>query len=212
MANYEPEGELVSTPPSIPPNVNSPSMIIHGTYISLRPLQLSDAPALYHSLSGPENDGLWTYLPGGPFPDLEAFTNHIAFLCQRTMFFPFALLSKNPAHIPSALKDATGEEEGVPVGVTTLMCIEPAHHRIEIGHVVYSSLLQRSAASTEVSYLLMKLAFDQLGYKRVEWKCNDRNNPSMKAAERLGFTYEGTFRRHLVVKGRRRDTAWYSTV
>lgn len=103
-------------------------------------------------------------------------------------------------------------QEGVPVGVTCLMSIVPEHHRIEIGHVVYSSLLQRSPATTEASYLLMKLCFEELGYERVEWKCNDRNLPSMKAAERLGFVYEGTFRRHLVVKGKRRDTAWYSVV
>jgi RimJ/RimL family protein N-acetyltransferase len=210
MADHEPDGEVVSTTPSITPDANSPSMILNGTYITLRPLQLTDAPALFHSLGGPSNATLWKYLPGGPYPDLESLTKAIAVLCERTTFFPFAILSKNPTHIPSPL-DSQIPSEGVPIGVTCLMSIVPEHHRIEIGHVVYSALLQRSPATTEASYLLMKLCFE-LGYERVEWKCNDRNVPSMKAAGRLGFVYEGTFRRHLVVKGKRRDTAWYSVV
>lgn len=121
------------------------------------------------------------------------------------MFFPYVLLSKNPAHVPANLTIPL-PEEGLPVGVTTLMSISPANHVLEIGHVVYSPRLQRSAASTEATYLLMKYAFEELGYQRVEWKCNDRNLPSSRAAVRLGFVYEGTFRRHMVVKGRRRDT------
>jgi RimJ/RimL family protein N-acetyltransferase len=210
MADHEPDGEVVSTNLSITPDANFPSMILNGTYITLRPLQISDGPALFHSLGGPENAALWKYIPSGPYPDLESFAKAIAALCERTFFFPFVILCKNTSHIPPQLRNQI-PNEGVPVGVTCLMSIVPEHHRIEIGHVVYSSLLQRSPATTEASYLLMKLCFE-LGYERVEWKCNDRNVPSMKAAERLGFVFEGTFRRHLVVKGKRRDTAWYSLV
>ncbi|TVY30624.1 Uncharacterized protein LHYA1_G001203 [Lachnellula hyalina] len=211
MAAHEPEGDPVSTIPSITPSIDSPLSTLHGQYITLRPLQLSDAPLLYHSLGGPSNASLWTYLPTDPFLDLESFTAHIEFLCTGTVFIPFVLLSHNPAHIPPALSSAI-PSEGVPVGVTALLSIVPAHHTIEIGHVLYSPLLQRSTASTETSFLLMKLCFEELRYERVEWKCNDRNKPSMNAAKRLGFRYEGTFRRHLVVKGRRRDTAWFSVV
>lgn len=213
MTNHEPEGDAVSTTPSVSPDASSPSMIINGDYISIRPLQLTDAPALYHSLCGSGSESLWKYLPEGPFSDLESFSKHMSYLCQRAPFFPFVLLSKNPSQIPPPLEYEVKEEgEGIPVGLTTLMSDAPAHHRIEIGHVVYSTLLQRSPASTEATYLLLKLCFENLGYTRVEWKCNDKNQPSMKAAERLGFVYEGTFRRHMVVKGRRRDTAWYSVV
>jgi RimJ/RimL family protein N-acetyltransferase len=211
MASFEPEGDPVSTTPSIKPDVNSPSMILHGECITLRPLQVTDAPQLFYSLAGPGNEALWTYIAAEPPMDLNSFTERIVFLCERTIFFPFVLLSTNLSHIPASLRSSI-PPEGIPVGVTTLMSIVPVHHSIEIGHVVYSQLLQRSAASTEASYLLMRLAIEELGYERVEWKCNDRNEPSMKAAVRLGFRYEGTFRRHLVVKGRRRDTAWYSAV
>ncbi|TVY53030.1 Uncharacterized protein LCER1_G003892 [Lachnellula cervina] len=215
MATDEPEGDPVSTTPSITPSIDSPLTTLHGHHITLRPLQPSDTPLLYPSLAGPSNAALWTYLPSDPILDLDSFTTYIEFMCTRTIFFPFVLLSRNPAHFPPALSLSLSSPippEGIPVGITTLMSIVPAHHTIEIGHVLYSPLLQRSAASTEASFLLLKLCFEELRFERVEWKCNDRNLPSAKAAKRLGFSYEGTFRRHMVVKGRRRDTAWFSVV
>ncbi|KAI2935664.1 hypothetical protein CBS147321_8856 [Aspergillus niger] len=101
---------------------------------------------------------------------------------------------------------------GKAIGYISLLRITPAQWTVEIGHVMFSSVLQRTPAATEAIYLLARYAFEQLHYRRVEWKCNSLNAPSMKAAQRLGFAYEGTFRQHMVVKGRNRDTAWFAMV
>ena len=90
------------------------------------------------------------------------------------------------------------------------MRIDPANRVIEVGNILYTPALQRTPGATEAQYLLARYIFDELGYRRYEWKCNDLNAPSRRAALRFGFTYEGTFRQHLIVKGRNRDTAWYS--
>jgi RimJ/RimL family protein N-acetyltransferase len=90
------------------------------------------------------------------------------------------------------------------------MSIVPQHRVIEVGHIVFTAALQRTTAATEAIYLLARYAFDELGYRRLEWKCNSENEPSRRAAVRFGFTYEGTFRQHMIIKGRNRDTAWYS--
>ena len=96
------------------------------------------------------------------------------------------------------------------VGIATLMEIRPAMRVIEVGHIVYSPALQRTPLATEAQYLLARYVFETLGYRRYEWKCNALNAPSRRAAERFGFTFEGIFRQHLIVKGRNRDTAWFS--
>src|SRR5207249_2950540 len=96
------------------------------------------------------------------------------------------------------------------IGIATLMEIRPAMRVIEMGSIVYSPLLQRTPLATEAQYLLARYAFETLGYRRYEWKCNALNAPSRRAALRLGFTFEGIFRQHQIVKGRNRDTAWYS--
>ena len=95
-------------------------------------------------------------------------------------------------------------------GIVTLMEIRPAMQVIEMGNIVYSPALQRTPAATEAQYLAAAYVFDTLRYRRYEWKCNDLNAPSRRAALRLGFTYEGIFRQHMIIKGRNRDTAWYS--
>ncbi len=99
---------------------------------------------------------------------------------------------------------------GQPLGLLGLMEIRPAMRVVEVGNVLYSPALQRTGASTEAQYLLARYAFDDLGYRRYEWKCNALNAPSIAAARRLGFVYEGIFRQHMIVKGRNRDTAWFS--
>ena len=99
---------------------------------------------------------------------------------------------------------------GVVSGWLTLMDIQPGNAAIELGHIWFAPRMQRTRASTEAMFLLMRLAMDELGYRRLVWKCNALNAPSRRAAERLGFTYEGTLRAHLVVKGRLRDTAFLS--
>ncbi len=99
---------------------------------------------------------------------------------------------------------------GAPVGYQTLMRIDAANRAIEIGNVLYTPTMQRTIGATEAQYLFAAYVFDTLGYRRYEWKCNDLNGPSKRAAVRLGFTFEGVFRQHLIVKGRNRDTAWFS--
>ena len=97
-------------------------------------------------------------------------------------------------------------------GRQTLMRIDPANGVIEIGNIYWGPLMSRKPAATEAQFLFMQYAFDELGYRRYEWKCNNRNEPSKRAAERFGFTFEGVFRQHMVVKGENRDTAWYSII
>ncbi len=99
---------------------------------------------------------------------------------------------------------------GGPVGYQTLMRIDPANRVVEVGNVLYTPAMQRTIGATEAQYLFAAYVFDGLGYRRYEWKCNDLNAPSKRAAQRLGFAFEGVFRQHVIVKGRSRDTAWYS--
>src|SRR5262249_19517403 len=97
-------------------------------------------------------------------------------------------------------------------GVASFLRIDPAHGVIEVGHINYSPRLQRTTAATEAMYLMMRRVFDELGYRRYEWKCDALNAPSRRAAERFGFTFEGIFRQAVMYKGRNRDTAWYSII
>ncbi|EJM04924.1 acetyltransferase, ribosomal protein N-acetylase [Pseudomonas sp. GM16] len=133
-------------------------------------------------------------MPYGPFPERSTFdawlNNHAA--ASDPYFF-------------SVVDRTSGQVQGI----LSLMSIVPAQGRIEIGHVTFGAPMQRSPRSTEAVYLLAKYSFD-LGYRRLEWKCNNGNARSKYAAERLGFSFEGVFRQHMVVKGQNRDTAWYS--
>ena len=96
------------------------------------------------------------------------------------------------------------------MGYQTLMRIEPVHRVIEVGNILYTPAMQRTIGATEAQYLFARHVFDDLGYRRYEWKCNDLNAPSKRAALRYGFAFEGVFRQHMIVKGRNRDTAWFA--
>ncbi len=137
---------------------------------------------------------MWTYLPYGPFADFAAYRGWIE----------AKWLGNDP--LLFALVDAASHQA---VGVASYLRIDPPAGSIEVGHLGYSPLLQRTPAATEAMFLLMAQAF-ALGYRRYEWKCDALNEPSRAAALRLGFTFEGLFRQATVVKGRNRDTAWYS--
>lgn len=137
---------------------------------------------------------LWTYLPVGPFPTRE---EHLALLAENAMSTEF--------HHYAVVVPGHGA-----VGTLSLMRVNPSEGSIEIGWVCFSPVLQRTTASTEAQYLLMRHAMDDLGYRRLEWKCDHLNAPSRAAAERLGYTFEGTFRNATVYKGRSRDTDWFS--
>jgi RimJ/RimL family protein N-acetyltransferase len=168
--------------------------VIPGTRVRLEPLDPARHAADLHaaSLGDPR---LWDHLPYGPFADVEALREHLARQAA----------SEDPLFF--AVVDA---ETGRAAGVVTYMRIEPAHGCIEIGHIWFGGPLQRTPAATETIYLLARHAFDDLGNRRLEWKCDAANARSRRAAERFGFTFEGVFRQHQIVKGRNRDTAWYA--
>jgi RimJ/RimL family protein N-acetyltransferase len=163
--------------------------------MTLRPVApASDAATLYRISHAPAGDPeIWTYLPDGPFADVAAYRE----------WLEAASGSADP-HFYTVVAD------GRPAGVVSLLAIEPAHGTIEIGHVWFGPALQRTPAATEAIFLLARHAFDDLGYRRLEWKCNALNAASRRAAERFGFRYEGTFAQHRVFKGRNRDTAWFA--
>ncbi|MGZ9665499.1 GNAT family N-acetyltransferase [Pseudomonas fluorescens] len=170
--------------------------LLEGRFIRLERLDPArHGDQLFAALEGPGADPkLWDYLPYGPFPERTAFdawlNNHAA--ASDPYFF-------------SVVDRASGQVQGL----LSLMSIVPAQGRIEIGHVTFGAPMQRSPKSTEAVFLLAKYSFE-LGYRRLEWKCNNSNARSRYAAERLGFSFEGVFRQHMVVKGQNRDTAWYS--
>ena len=182
--------EVDSTPRSLPARVP-----IRGQYVSLEPLHRRHAAELWQAATGA--DASWTYLGYGPFPSREAMARHVMELA--TTHDPM-LWAVRPV--------STGEASGW----MALLDIQPRNAAIELGNIWFGPRLQRTRAATEAIFLLLKTAADDLGYRRLVWKCNALNAPSRRAADRLGFTYEGRHRMHMVTKGRQRDTDWYSIV
>jgi RimJ/RimL family protein N-acetyltransferase len=151
-------------------------------------------PALWEAIKG--HDELWTYMRCGPFADETAFRKFMHERETRAGRVAYALLDK----------------QGAVKGSFCLMEIRPADRIIEVGSVFYAPSVQRSAFGTEAQYLLMRYVFEELNYRRYEWKCNALNIKSRRAALRYGFTFEGVFRQDAIVKGRNRDTAWFSII
>lgn len=172
------------------------SRTLEGRFVRLEKLDAArHADDLWAALQGPDADPkLWDYLPYGPFNQRSEFD---------------AWLERHAADQDPWFYSVVDQQSGITQGVISLMSIVPAHGRIEIGHVTFGAAMQRTPKSTEAIYLLAKETF-ALGNRRLEWKCNANNARSKRAAERFGFSYEGTFRQHMVVKGVNRDTAWYS--
>jgi RimJ/RimL family protein N-acetyltransferase len=163
---------------------------LSGRYVSLRPVQPHDAEALFEAS---RDAAIWTYLPYGPYATLDDFRGRVAEMIadDDTLYFTIRV-------------------NGVPRGIASYGQIKHANGSIEIGDIWFGTPLQRTREATEAIYLLAKYAMDDLGYRRFEWRCNALNEKSRRAAERFGFTFEGIFRNHMVVKGQNRDTAWYS--
>jgi RimJ/RimL family protein N-acetyltransferase len=171
-----------------------PGMPITGRCARIEKLDpVRRAHGLWNAVAGA--DHIWNFLPYGPFLDETAFA---AWLAERA-------LTVDP--LCFAVIDRAG---GGVQGLLSLMEIRPAAGVIEVGHILYAPALQRTIAATEAIYLAARLVFDDLGYRRFEWKCNDLNIASKRAAQRFGFSFEGVFRQHNVVKGRNRDTAWFA--
>lgn len=167
---------------------------LRGRYVTLEPLDGErHGDALWDAVRC--HGQLWIWLALGPYASQAAMTDSLNRWREANHAVLFAIL---PAETNRA------------AGWASYMRIKPAHGVIEIGNVVFSPALQRTRAATEAMYLMAAHVFDDLGYRRYEWKCNAENQASRRAAERLGFTYEGTFRQHMVTKDHNRDTAWFS--
>ncbi len=188
-----PIGEPIDTAPARRPDR---STSLEGDHVRLVPVDpAAHAEALHANAHGPERDALWLYLFPPPFADLTSFQAYLERSAAGDDPFMYAILDR-----------MTGEA----VGHATYMRIEPTHRVIEVGNILYTPKLQRRTGATEAMYLMARHAFEALGYRRYEWKCNALNAPSRRAALRYGFAYEGTFRQHMIVKGRSRDTAWFA--
>lgn len=173
-------------------------VVLTGNECRLEPIDPArHADALFEAYSQAGDDRDWLYLSVGPFPDAQAYRAHVEQMALQTDPLHFAVVDLR---------------NGVPVGTLALMRQQPQHGVVEVGFVTFSPSLQRSRIATEAQFLLMAHVFDELGYRRYEWKCDSLNQRSRNAAERLGFQYEGTFRQALVYKGRNRDTAWFSII
>jgi RimJ/RimL family protein N-acetyltransferase len=169
---------------------------IKGRFVTVAPVDpVGHAEALWEGIRGAKNDALWAYLFAGPFTERADFD---AYLITRAA-------SEDP--LSFAILDNASNRA---VGIAALMRIEPEHRVIEVGSILYTPALQRTHGATEAMYLLARHVFEELGYRRYEWKCNALNEASRRAALRLGFTFEGVFRQHMIMKGRNRDTAWFS--
>ena len=169
---------------------------MEGRYCTVEPIDPARHAAELHAAYLLDKEGRnWTYLPYGPFPRLEEYRAHLEQVALR----------EDPL-VHTIVESRSGRA----VGVASLMRIDPAAGVIEVGGINYAPPLQRTPAATEAMYLMMRRVFDELGYRRYEWKCDALNAPSRAAALRLGFRYEGLFRQATVYKGRNRDTCWFS--
>jgi RimJ/RimL family protein N-acetyltransferase len=183
-----PVGEPVDTTPAQRPG----PVTLTGRFGRIEKLAPTHAASLWDAVKG--RDTIWTYMGYGPFDGADAFLAWVAERAKLTDPFSYAVATA----------------DGNAVGIATLMEIRTAPRVIEVGHIVYGEPLQRTPLATEAIYLLARYAFETLGYRRYEWKCDSLNAPSRRAALRYGFTFEGIFRQHMIIKGRNRDTAWFS--
>jgi len=174
-----------------------PRQVLAGRFCRVEPLDVARHAAGLHAANSLDREGrMWTYLFSGPFATLEEYTAWLEARENSTDPLFFAIVD-----------GASGRA----TGIASYLRIDTTHGVIEVGHLAFSPLLQRTRAATEAMYLMMKQSFD-LGYRRYEWKCDALNAPSRRAAARLGFTFEGIFRQAVVYKGRSRDTAWFSVI
>jgi RimJ/RimL family protein N-acetyltransferase len=183
-------GELLDWEPVVRP---SRDLELRGEHVLLRPVApTADAEALFAETQAPE---LWRYMSAGPYRDSGAVRAALV-----------GMEASADPHFFTVVR--LGDDR--PVGSAAYLRIKPEHGVIEIGSLMFGSSLQRTTGATEVVYMLAAHAFEELGYRRVEWKCDALNEASRRAALRLGFRFEGIFPKHMVIKGRNRDTAWFA--
>ena len=173
-------------------------VVLEGRYVRLEPLDAArHGDGLFEASSVADAEARFRWLPDAPPRDRADLQAWIAKAAASPDPMFFAVIDK---------------ASGKVAGRQALMRIDPAQGVIEIGNIYWGPLVSRRAGATEAQFLFVRHAFDDLGYRRYEWKCNDRNEPSKRAAERFGFKYEGRFRQHMIVKGENRDTAWFSII
>ena len=178
------------------PRARPPGTAMKGRYCRIEPLDPSRHAADLYDANCQDREGrIWTYLPYGPFENLDDYRGWLTKACK----------GQDPLF--HAIVDSSN---GRAVGLASYLRIEPAVGVIEVGHINYAPELQKTAAATEAMYLMMCRVFDELGYRRYEWKCDGLNAGSRAAAARLGFLFEGIFRQATIYKGRNRDTAWFA--
>lgn len=169
---------------------------LEGRYVRLEPLDSeTHGPALWESVGGVQHADLWTYLSDGPYFDRTSFDTSLNDKAASVDPLYFAIVD-----LPSQLA----------TGYASYLRIEARHRCIEVGSLLFGPALRQTAGATEAMFLMGRHAFEDLHYRRYEWKCNALHVGSRRAALRLGFTFEGIFRQHMIVKGRNRDTAWFS--
>ena len=170
-----------------------------GQHVQLTTLATSDQYAgLYEAVGQESQAELWRYMPIGPFSALSEFQNTLSFCQSQHGWEMMAIQATNAARTY--------------LGMAGYMRIRATHGSVEVGCVTFSPALQRTPAATEAMYLMAKHVFEDLGYRRYEWKCHDQNQASKRAALRYGFQFEGIFRQDMVVKGENRDTAWFAMI
>lgn len=191
-------GQPVGAPLDLPlPRPRPDDRRLQGQHCALVRLDPGvHGPGLFQAFRSDTDNRGWTYLPYGPFSDPDAFADWLQRICAGRD--PLFYCIQTP--------------QGVPLGMAAYLRITPDTGTIEIGHVHYAPELRRTAMATEAISLMLGYAFDTLRYRRCEWKCDALNAASRRAATRLGFTLEGIFRKASVVKGRNRDTAWFSMI
>ena len=176
-----------------------PSKIfLNGKYVILEPININKhSKDLYSNFLKDKKNRIWNYLPYGPFKSYGNFKKWLKSFCLSKDPFFYAIYAKRHKQY---------------CGMASYLRITPDHGTIEVGHINYSPILQNTTEGTEAMYLMMKNAFESLGYRRYEWKCDNLNTRSKKSALRLGFKYEGLFRQATIYKKRNRDTAWFSVI
>lgn len=189
-ASGQPVGPFVDATPAPMPG----AAVLKGRFGHIEKLDPRMASGLWAVLK--DRGELWTYMFYGPFSDERAFSNFVTEIAALNDPYYYAIF----------------DQAGKARGWASLMRMQPAARVIEVGSIVYAPALQRTPLATEVQYLLAHYVFETLGYRRYEWKCDNDNGPSKRAAERFGFKFEGIFRQDRVVKGKNRDTAWFSIV
>lgn len=173
------------------------ALSIEGRYCRLEKLKPKHGEGLYAHFGTVEDLPNWTYLPDEQPKDLEAFQVYLNKKFETKDPYFFAIIDKQTEQA---------------VGIIALLRIDQSNGSIEVGHIHYANILKRTRIATEAQFLLARYVFETLGYRRYEWKCDALNKPSIKAAKRLGFKYEGVFRNHKVYKARNRDTCWLSII